>query len=230
MIRRIMPLLVGVAFLGTPPSHSSHSSHSDITGVWKIDYGHAPNGRAYWGQVTITRKGECYDIEWALNSGEKYHGVGMVLRETILAVAWSNTPRESGYGVVFYADNDEGGFEGWWCQPDGTQGVENLEGPATLAGTHQLAEGGNSGTGTVTMGRFKNSKLNYEMSWVTSLGSYDGFGTKLQEDAEIIAGVWGISSGGGTALYSLNKLDQGKMLGWWAAIGDTRQGEESLKR
>ena len=80
------------------------------------------------------------------------------------------------------------------------------------------------------MNRFRNSQVNYEMSWVTSLGSYDGFGTVLDKDANIIAGVWGISSDGGAGLYSLREVEKGKMLGWWAAIGDTRQGEEALRR
>jgi hypothetical protein len=132
----------------------------------------------------------------------------------------------SGYGVVFYAHNETtGGFEGWWCQPDGKSGVENLSGN-TLTGTHTLTAG--SSTGTIQISPFGTD--NYQLAWQTSNGNYNGFGTSLGEKSGMMAGVWGSLDGTGVVLYSLVDLENGKMPGWWAPAVSGGQGRETLAR
>jgi hypothetical protein len=199
----------------------------DLAGSWKIDWGRTPRGRPYVGRIEITPLGDCWRVEYRYDDGTSFTGVGMVVRDVIFAVAWTNDLREGGYGVALYAtDADAGGVEGWWCQPDGRHGEENLGPPAELAGTHQIR----GGEGSVRIARLRGSKVTYEMAWDTPDWDYPGFGMELEEGAGMIASLWGIDAGGGVAIYGLRELSEGKLHGWWANTGDTRQGEEVLKR
>ena len=232
-MNRLAPTLAaGLALAAAPVPRPAEGPAAgvaaDRAGSWKIDWGRTPRGRPYVGRVEFTPLGNCWQVQYKYDDGTSYTGVGIVVRDLILAVAWTNDFREDGYGVALYArDPDTGGFEGWWCQPDGRQGEENLGPPAELAGTHAIR--GSSG-GSVRIAPLRNSKVTYEMAWDMPDGDYPGFAVELEEDAGMIASLWGTDAGGGAALYSLRELSKGKLHGWWANTGDTKQGEEVLKR
>lgn len=197
----------------------------DITGTWRIASSTTPDGGSYGGKVTIRPNGDCYTVDWDLDSGDHYSGIGMRAGNT-LAVAYS-TSQEDNYGVVLYSRNKtKGGFDGGWCQPDGSFGVENLSGN-TLAGSHQLS-GGNS-SGTVAIESYGRGSLNYRLHWKSSSQEYDGFGTTPSDDFELLAGVWGQVEGTGVVLYSLANTS-GRLPGWWAASNSGGQGLETLER
>ena len=199
----------------------------DFTGTWRIASSATPEGASYGGTVSIRPKGECYTVDWVLDSGERYSGIGLNARGVALAVAYRLGEAADGYGVVFYAAKPTGGFEGWWCQPDGTRSVEDLS-AGNLVGTHRLTAG--SSTGTVRIEQFGTSPTNYRLAWNTNSGNYEGFGMTLDDDGEMLVGVWGNLDGSGVVLYSLLNLADGKMPGWWAATNNGGQGLENLER
>lgn len=222
MLRRAA-LAVAFASLLFP----SLSQAQDITGTWRIASSATPDGASYGGTVSIRPNGECYSVEWVLDSGERYSGIGLNARGVTLAVAYRTGPSAEGYGVVFYAPKNTGGFEGWWCQPDGTRSVEDLS-PGNLVGTHRLTAG--TSTGTVRIEPFGTSPTNYRLSWNTNSGNYEGFGMTLDNTGGMMVGVWGNLDGTGVVLYSLVNLDKGRMAGWWAATNTGGQGLENLER
>lgn len=206
---------------------SSPALAQDFTGTWRIASSATPDGTSYGGTVSIRPRGECYSVEWVLDTGDRYSGIGLNVRGVALAVAYRQGVAADGYGVVFYAPRSSGGFEGWWCQPDGTRSTEDLS-AGNLAGTHRLTA--DRYTGTVNIEQFGNSPTNYRLAWNTSSGNYEGFGMTLDDKGEMLVGVWGNLDGTGVVLYSLVNLDSGKMPGWWAATNNGGQGLENLER
>ena len=199
----------------------------DPTGAWRVEGRSNITQALYAGEVTIARNGECYDVAWSLESGERYRGLGMVVDDAIFAVAWGG---DGSNGVVYYLGSSSRDAEwfGWWCQPNGRMGRENLGAPAALDGTHPLT-GGDSGTGTVTFTPVPKSETNYTIRWETPNGGYAGFGTRVDRSIDILGGFWG-SSQGGVSLFGLGDLDKGSMAGVWALMGETGQGGEVLTR
>ncbi len=195
----------------------------DLTGTYRISTGTGAGGATYSGNVEIKRQGECWGVDWYLDDGTSYSGIGMLLEGLVLAVAWSNRPRASGYGVVVYIPRSaQDGHIGRWCQPDGTFSDESLGEPGALAGTHRLLGGNGAYTGTVEI-RPLGSGATYELAWRTSQGDYPGFGI---ETHGVLSGVWGLSDGGGVVMYAVM---EDELAGVWANIGDTSLGSEDLR-
>jgi hypothetical protein len=193
------PILLAIAVVAL----AAPARAQDLAGNWRITSSATPEGGSYGGAVTINPKGECYTVEWVLNSGERYSGIGLNARGVVLAVAYGTGPAED-YGVVLYAPKSSGdGFEGWWCQPNGSRGAEDLS-AGSLAGTHRLTAAGY--TGSVTIERFGTSPTNYRLNWTTSSGNYEGFGMTLDGTSDMLVGVWGNLQGTGVVLYSLVNL------------------------
>jgi hypothetical protein len=209
-----------IAAMTVVPSLRAQAHPSDPSGTWTVS---ARGGAAPYGDVTITRNGECYDVTWSLADGTRRTGVGILVAESF-AVAYGG---DGSNGVVFYLPLGSTGFLagllGWWCDANGRMGIENLGPPETIAGAHPLAEG-NSGTGTVTFTQVSDHDFEYAIRWETSKGSYSGFG--FQPDL-MLAGFWG-SQQGGIAIYDLAGLEDGTLYGAWAT--ESAQGEERLSR
>jgi hypothetical protein len=213
-------LLLGLLLPG-----GAAAQQTDITGRWVIEHAASQNGETYGGEVIITPLGSCYAVEWLLDGGARYTGVGIV-RDSVLVVAYADpTAASEQYSVVAYAPAKAGGFEGSSCQINGTSGSEVLGGPDSLTGTHQISRA--AGTGSVTLGPFGGSATNYRMHRSTTQGERDGFGTLLAAAPPVLGGIWGIPQGG-VALYTMGEPN--KLVGLWAAVGTTGQGEETLRR
>jgi hypothetical protein len=82
----------------------------------------------YSGRVNITPNGDTYILEWKLNSGENYKGVG-IRQGDVLAVGWSVgvKPGQPAASVATYRPKGAG-LEGVWGMP----GLKRL-GSETLA-------------------------------------------------------------------------------------------------
>lgn len=226
MLRQAL-LPVAVTLLLAAPLAAQKSY--DPTGTWTITNSSNPQGGSYRGEVTIKPNGNCYTVQWTLESGEVYDGVGMVVDAGlwhVFAVAWGGS---GNYGVVFYMGKGNGGFAGRWCQPDGNQGREDLGGTTDgLEGTHEILTQTSRAT-IVTIGPVSGSSTNFNLRWRAVQNSYQGFGTKFIEQMNQLGAIWG-SPQGGIVLYNLKDVDQGKMRGVWAAMGDTSQSTEDLAR
>jgi hypothetical protein len=219
MLRCALPLAATLLLAAPLAAQKS----PDPTGTWTI----TNSTNDYRGQVTIKPNGDCYNVQWTLESGEVYDGVGLVVDVGIwkrLIVAWGGT---GNYGVVFYQGKGAEGYAGRWCQPDGRAGVERLS-SGDLEGTHQLAPG-NSGTGTVTFTQVPGDKVNYSIRWQTSKGNYTGYGIRLADWINMIGAIWG-SEEGGVVLYDLKDVAEGTMKGVWGIVGGSGLSVEDLSR
>ncbi|MBI4237777.1 MAG: fibronectin-binding protein [Deltaproteobacteria bacterium] len=83
-----------------------------------------PGGKGnYTGTVTITQKGDLYQLAWSV--GTTYTGVG-IKSGNVLSVGWG-TGGAAGYGVVSYTIGADGTLTGTWAGPKDTGlGTETL--------------------------------------------------------------------------------------------------------
>ena len=94
----------------------------ELNGRYEITSSKSPvSGGSYTGSVTITPRGEVFDVHWTL-AREQYRGVG-IRRGNLLVVGWG-IGGDSG-AVLYTRAND--GWQGVWAQPNGVAlGSENL--------------------------------------------------------------------------------------------------------
>ena len=82
-----------------------------FSGTYSIN-GNNPGVGPYKGTLTITARGEVYDVYWAIGNLQ-YSGVGLVVNDT-LSVAYSGADR-SWLGVIAYRARPDGSLEGRWA-------------------------------------------------------------------------------------------------------------------
>lgn len=104
---------VGVEVLSGPPG---------LSGTYKITNGKNPDGSSYTGSVKIAKKGDVYQLAWAI-PGTSYAGIG-VLKGHVLSVGWGQGAPP---GVVAYGVSGTT-LDGVWANPSDTNlGKERLE-------------------------------------------------------------------------------------------------------
>jgi len=81
------------------------------TGTYSIN-GSNPGVGPYKGTLTITARGDVYDVYWAIGNLQ-YSGVGVVVNDT-LSVAYSDAGK-SWIGVIGYRQRADGSLEGKWA-------------------------------------------------------------------------------------------------------------------
>jgi len=86
-------------------ARTAFSGTYGITGV-------NPGVGAYSGTLTITARGDVYDVYWSI-ANTHYSGVGVVVNDT-LSVAYS-APDHSWLGVMAYRSLPNGRLEGKWA-------------------------------------------------------------------------------------------------------------------
>lgn len=193
-----------------------------IDGLWRITSAANPSGKAYTGNVQISRAGEAWDMSWKLHDGSTQSGIGIDLGNGVLAAGWGGT---EAFGVVVY-DVAGGTLTGKWAQKGlRTLGLENLSGPPGLNGNYTVTLG-KGPTGAAYTGSLRispNGNL-YDLTWTTDGTTQKGVG--LLEGSKLIAG-WGIANGAGFVRYksSASRLD-----GVWAPVGGNRTAVEVLER
>jgi hypothetical protein len=82
-----------------------------FSGTYNIN-GMNPGVGAYKGTLTITARGDVYDVYWAIGNLH-YTGVGVVVNDT-LSVAYSAADK-SWLGVIAYRARSDGSLEGKWA-------------------------------------------------------------------------------------------------------------------
>lgn len=94
-----------------------------LTGKYAVK-GTNPGGKGnYAGTVTITQKGDLYQLAWSV--GANYTGVG-IKNGNVLSVGWG-TGGAAGYGIVAYTIGADGTLTGTWAgAKDATLGTEML--------------------------------------------------------------------------------------------------------
>ncbi len=89
----------------------SLSAKPAFSGSYTIN-GNNPGVGPYKGTLTITARGDVYDVSWAIGNLQ-YSGVGLVVNDT-LSVAYSAADR-SWIGVIAYRQRADGSLEGKWA-------------------------------------------------------------------------------------------------------------------
>ncbi len=93
-----------------------------LNGAYKVEGKSPKTGSDYKGTLTITPAGSVHKVGWALTSGEKYSGVG-ILEGSTFVVGWGIG---GSAGVVLYSRAGTG-LSGKWAMPTSTSlGSETL--------------------------------------------------------------------------------------------------------
>lgn len=100
----------------------SASAKTGFSGTYTVS-GTNPGVGPYKGTLTITPRGDVYDVYWAIGNVQ-YGGVGIVLSD-VLAVGYTGGDK-SWLGVIAYKQNASGNLEGRWAIA-GRQGKPGTE-------------------------------------------------------------------------------------------------------
>jgi hypothetical protein len=93
-----------------------------LSGTYQVEGKNSTGGDGYKGALAITPAGSTYTVAWALTSGEKYSGIG-ILEGKIFVVGWGIG---GSAGVVLYKRAGTG-LDGKWAAPGNTSlGTETL--------------------------------------------------------------------------------------------------------
>jgi len=99
------------------------AAFADVVGNYS---GHGVNpggGGAYDCDVTITKTGDVYSVQWYFNGQLGYDGVG-IMKNGLFCVGYA----ANGYGVVVYEIAADGTLNGVWTTPGATDmGTEVLK-------------------------------------------------------------------------------------------------------
>ena len=105
---RIRLVAVGLLILAVALPSSAKTAFS---GSYTVN-GSNPGVGPYKGTLTITARGDVYDVSWAIGNLQ-YSGVGLVVNDT-LSVAYSGGDR-SWLAVIAYKQRADGSLEGKWA-------------------------------------------------------------------------------------------------------------------
>ena len=111
-MRRVAIVLFTVAVLCASFSMQARYGWS---GTYSVA-GTNPGVGAYSGKLTITPRGDVYDVSWWI-AKEHYTGVGIVVNDT-LSVAYTGGDH-SWFGVASYRQRSDGTLDGRWAVQGG---------------------------------------------------------------------------------------------------------------
>jgi hypothetical protein len=119
-MRRLVIIFFAVALLFAGLSMQGKTGFS---GTYSIN-GTNPGVGAYKGTLTITPRGDVYDVQWWIAKAH-YTGVGIVVNDT-LSVSYTGADR-SWLGVAAYRQRPDGSLDGRWAVQGGAAvlGTEN---------------------------------------------------------------------------------------------------------
>jgi len=169
---------------------------------------------SYSGRVSIHEQGPSLSVNWTLNSGEKYTGVG-ILSGTVLGVGFGDG--FSGLAVYKIAGNS---LFAKWLLPTAPQqvGEYELTGSASLNGVYQFTNGT---SGNVVI---KPNGNVYDMVWNLPTGSYPGVGIRMGDTLVAVSGVTGHLYG----VVAYNVTGGERLQGVWTVAGQPGVGTEVL--
>ncbi len=85
----------------------------DVVGNYKAHGANPGGGQAYDCDVTITKAGDVYTVQWFFNGELGYDGVG-IMKNGLFCVGYAAS---GGYGVVVYEVKADGSLAGVWTTP-----------------------------------------------------------------------------------------------------------------
>jgi hypothetical protein len=100
-------ILVGLLSAAVLPVQAK----SGFSGTYAVR-GSNPGAGPYRGTLTITPRGDVYDVYWVIG-GARYAGVGVAVNDT-LAVAYTGSDRTY-MGVMNYRQRGDGSLDGRWA-------------------------------------------------------------------------------------------------------------------
>ena len=95
----------------------SMQGRTGFSGTYSVS-GTNPGVGAYTGKLTITPRGDVYDVSWWI-AKEHYTGVGIVVNDK-LSVAYTGGDR-SWIGVASYRQRSDGSLDGRWAVQGGAK-------------------------------------------------------------------------------------------------------------
>jgi hypothetical protein len=194
-----------------------------LSGEYTITSASRPGGdrHVHAGTVAISAAGGQYAIEWRLENGQKYRGVGLEAGE-FLAAGWDAA---GDAGVAVY-EIDGGQLRGRWATAGdgGKLGTEELRGPAGLNGSYEIV-GARSPGGGAYDGQLSLTPSGSIYRLIRRAGPSTYYGAALKKGSRLFAGF---STGGGAVM--VYTIKDKKLNGQWAQPSSSQLGTEFLTR
>jgi len=109
-MRRMPVVLLSLLISLIPVSLFAKSGFAGVYTVTGTNPGAEADAEPYTGTLTITSRGDVYDVHWSI-ADDEYDGIGIVVNNT-LSVAYT---AGDGVGVVVYRQRPDGSLEGRWA-------------------------------------------------------------------------------------------------------------------
>jgi hypothetical protein len=207
----------------TAPPEPAPTVSGKLSGEYTVTSASRPGGdrSVHAGTVAIRAGGGHYTIEWRLQNGQKYGGVGLEQGE-FLAAGWDAS---GDAGVAVYEING-GQLKGRWAMPSGggKLGAEDLRGPSGLNGVYE-AVAARSPSGESYEGQLSLTPSGNIYRLIRRAGSTTYYGAALKKGGYLFAGF---STGG--AAVMVYTIKDGKLSGQWAQPSSSQLGTEFLTR
>ena len=199
---------------------------ADPTGGYRVERTSA-DGATQAGKALVAPSGRAFALEWDLEDGGRYRGLGLQVDDVLGAVFWPQEEKFEGLGIVLYRI-DGGRMQGVWMPTGGSNvppGRENLIGAPGLEGRFDVTLGENPGGRSNYRGHVVIERRGeiYYFHWYTPTDSYVGNGVRI---GNIMVVGYALGRAPGTVAYCLrgNRLD-----GLWSYAAETRTGRELLR-
>jgi hypothetical protein len=207
----------------TAPPEASAAVSGKLSGEYSVTSASRPGGdrSVNSGTVAIKVNGGHYTLEWRLQNGQKYGGVGLEQGE-FLAAGWDAS---GDAGVAVYEING-GQLRGRWAMASGggKLGAEELRGPSGLNGVYEVVAA-RSPSGEFYEGQLSLTPSGNIYRLIRRAGSATYYGAALKKGSYLFAGF--STAGAAIMVYTLK---DGKLSGQWAQPSSSQLGTEFLTR
>jgi hypothetical protein len=199
---------------------------ADPTGGYRVERISA-DGATQAGAALVAPSGRAFALEWNLEDGGRYRGLGLQVDGVLGAVFWPQEETFEGLGIVVYRI-DGGRMQGVWMPAGASNlppGREDLIGSSNLEGRFDVMLGENPGGGSHYRGHVMIDPRGetYYFHWYTPTDSYVGNGVRL---GNIMVVGYAMGRAPGTIAYCLRG---DRMEGLWSYAAETRTGRELLR-
>lgn len=199
---------------------------ADPTGGYRVER-FAADGSILGGAAQVGPTGRGFALEWVLDGGQRYQGLGLEVDGVLGAVFWPGEERFDGLGIVVYRI-DGGRMEGIWMPLGGSRvppGREHLVGPPSLEGRFEIALGENPDGRSYYRGHVMIERRGdiHFFHWFTPTDAYVGNGVRM---GNIMVVGYALGRAPGTIVYCMRG---DRMDGLWSYAEETRIGRELLR-
>lgn len=199
---------------------------ADPAGGYRVERISA-DGATQAGAALVAPSGRAFALEWNLEDGGRYRGLGLQVDDVLGAVFWPQEERFEGLGIVVYRI-DGGRMQGVWMPTGGSNippGREDLIGSPSLEGRFDVTVGENPGGRSNYRGHVMIERRGeiYYFHWYTPTDSYVGNGVRM---GNIMVVGYALGRAPGTVAYCLRG---DRMDGLWSYAAETRTGRELLR-